>query len=370
MSPSLFAIPGAILVTVLLLSACGASPPAGPHQTWSMPVEVQPIVERAVGQEVRAGGTLEPAEIVLVTTRVQGGAERVLFQAGDTVQAGQVLVEIEPERYRIAVDRARALQAKAEAQLAEMQASLDRREHLDAQSQGTITTEELVTWRSRLAQAQADVALAQAGLAQAQLDARDAGVRAPLTGVIESRSIKAGQYLPVGTVVATQVQRLPLRLSARVDTAEASLLVVGQAAQAWITTGQRLDGRIVLIGSAADAGSRTVEVIAEVATAPPTVVAGCFAELVALGSDAAPRPVVPQAALRATERGYQGFVAVEEGGRTIARARIIEAGRRTADGWVEVRSGVAAGELLVVNGADSLRDGQAIAARAVGAPGP
>jgi len=368
MPSSVFPIRGFILSAVLLLSACGASPPDKPKQTWLMPVDVQPISERLVGREVRAGGTLQPAEIVLITTRVQGNAERVLFQAGDTVQAGQVLVEIEPERFRIAVDRAHAQQHKAEVQVAEMQASLERRELLDAQGQGQIPAEELGAWRSRLAQAQADVALAKAEMEQAQLDARDAGIRAQLAGVIESRSVKAGQYLAVGTVVATQVQRLPLRLSARVTTAEATMLAIGQAAQVCLTTGQCLDGHLVLIGTAADAGSRTVEVIVEVPTAPPTVVAGCFAELVALGSDAIPSLVIPQSALRATERGYQGFVAVEEGGRSIARARIIEAGLRTADGWVEARTGVAAGELLVVNGADSLRDGQAINPRPVSAP--
>jgi multidrug efflux system membrane fusion protein len=349
------------LLPVLALAACGgAAAPAKPAPPPALPVEVLVVAERTLGQEVRAGGTLQPAEIRPATSRVAGVAETVSFRAGDVVQAGQALVEIEPERFRIAVERAGAALRKAEAQVDEMRASLDRRERLDAQGTGMVPAEEMVAWRSRLAQALADVALARAGLAQAQLDARDAVIRAPLPGVVESRTVQPGQYLTAGTVVATQVQRLPLRLSARVATAEAALLRVGQAAQVRTTAGTVLAGRLTLVGAAADAGSRTVEVVAEVAEAPPAVVAGCFAELIALGSDAVSRPAVPQAALRATERGYQGFVAVDEQGRTVARVRLVGVGLRTADGWIEARSGIAAGERMVVGGADSLRDGQAI----------
>lgn len=357
------------LAAGLVLAACGGAPPPPKAAPPPLPVEVQVVAERVVGQEVRSGGTLQPAEIMQATSRVAGVAESVSFRAGDMVQAGQTLVEIEPERFRLAVERAEATLRKAEAQVAEMRASLDRRERLNAEGTGMVPAEELVAWRSRLEQAVADVVLAKAGLAQARLDAREAVVRAPLTGVVESRSVQIGQYLMAGTVVATQVQRLPLRLSARVATAEAARLAVGQAAQVRTTDGTLLTGRLVLVGAAADAGSRTVEVVAEIAAAPPGVVAGGFAELLALGSDATPRPVVPQAALRATERGYQGFVAIEEQGRTVARARIIAVGLRSPDGLVEARSGLAPGERVIINGADALRDGQAVEIRPASTPG-
>lgn len=350
-----------LLACLCLLTACGGgTTTAKPKPAWRIPVQAQAISERLVGQEVRAGGTLEPAEVVQVTNRVAGIAESVTFHAGDAVQAGQTLVAIEPERFRIAVERAQAAELKAAALVSEMRASLARREELAATGQGMVPAEELVAWRSRLAQAEADVALSKAGKAQAELDARDATIRAPLTATIESRSVKPGQFLAVGTVVATQVQRLPLRLSSRVTTAEAGFLAVGQQVRVLPTTGGELAGRLVLVGAAADAVSRTVEVIAEVVAAPPSVVAGSFAELVALASSATPRPVVPQSALRATERGYQAFVVVEKNGGPVAQARIIATGLRTADGWVEARSGVVAGEQLIVNGADSLRDGQAV----------
>ncbi len=349
-------------MVLLLVAGCGEKAENGgkAKQTWRMPVQVQAVATRSVAQEIRAGGTLDPAEVVQITNRVAGVAEHVAFNAGDAAKAGQVLVEIEPERFRIAIERAQAGLAKAEAQVAEARAALARREEIAAKGDGLITAEELATWRSRLAQGTADVALGKAGVDQAELDARDAGVRAPITAIIESRAVRTGQFLPVGTVVATQVQRLPMRLRARVTAAEAGLLAVGQPVRVLPAAGGELAGKIALVGAVGDTATRTVEVVAEMATAPDAIIAGGFAELVASASGAKTQPAVPQSALRATERGYVALVATRDGGGWVARSRIVDAGLRSPDGWVEIRAGLAAGDSLIVLGADGLRDGQAI----------
>jgi multidrug efflux system membrane fusion protein len=64
-------------------------------------------------------------------------------------------------------------------------------------------------------------------------------------------------------------------------------------------------------------------------------------------------PVIPQTAVRPSERGFLAYV-VEDG---TARERVLQLGLRTAGGDVEVRSGLAAGERVVVRGAEALRDG-------------
>jgi RND family efflux transporter MFP subunit len=353
-----------------LLSGCGGSATAKAKTTWKMPVQVQTVGQRPVAEEIRAGGTLDPAEVVQVTNRVAGIAERVAFNAGDHVETGQPLVEIEPERYRLARERAAAAALKAQAQVDEAQAALKRREDLAAKDQGLVTAEELATYRSRLAQAKADLADATVAVGQAELDARDAVVRAPLAGVVESRTVQSGQFLAVGTVLATQVKRLPLRLRARVTAAEAGELKVGQAARVLPAAGGDVDARIVLIGSVGDQATRTVEVTAEIPDPPATLVAGGFAELVASAGAATPRPAVPQSALRATAQGYIGFIAVEEGGNHVAKMRVVEAGMRSPDGWVEVRSGLSIGDALIVVAADGLRDGIPVEPAPESAPDP
>jgi membrane fusion protein, multidrug efflux system len=67
-------------------------------------------------------------------------------------------------------------------------------------------------------------------------------------------------------------------------------------------------------------------------------------------------PVIPQTAVRPSERGFLAFV-VEDGK---ARERVVELGLRTADGLVEVRGGVKPGEQLVVRGGEALKDGAAV----------
>jgi multidrug efflux system membrane fusion protein len=349
-----------VLAITLTVSGCGGAAAGKAKTAWTMPVQVQAVGERPVAQEIRAGGTLDPAEVVQVTNGVVGIAERVAFNAGDRVEAGQVLVEIEPERYRLARESAAAAALKAQAQVDEAQASLKRREELATKGQGLMTAEELASFRSKLAQAQADLAAATVAVGQAELDARQAVVRAPLAGVVESRTVQSGQYLAIGTVLATQVKRLPLRLRARVTAAEAGALTVGQAARVLPASGGEIEARIVLVGSVGDAATRTVEVIAEIPAPPTTLVAGSFAELVASAGAATPRPAVPQSALRATAQGYVGFIAVAEKGQHVARLRVVEAGMRSPDGWVEVRSGLAVGDALIVVAADGLRDGLAV----------
>jgi multidrug efflux system membrane fusion protein len=347
------------LLVLVLLAGCGAAPAnAQPKAAFRMPVVVDAAALRPIADQVRAGGTLEPAEIVQVSARVAGAVERVLVEAGTAVEAGAVLVEIEPERFRIAADRAAAALARAEAQLQEARAGLARREELSARGADLVQAEELAAWRSRVAQGEAETALARAGLEQARLDARDAAVRAPLAGVVESRAARLGQYLPVGAAVATQVRRLPLRLRVRVPVEQAALLAVGSAVEV-VCLGATLPARLVLVGSAADPATRTVAVEAEVPAAPASVVAGAYAELVAAVGGGS-RLAVPAAALRASERGWSVFTVQGDGDAASAKRVAVEPGLRSADGWVEIRRGLEPGQRVIVRGADALRDGQAV----------
>jgi multidrug efflux pump subunit AcrA (membrane-fusion protein) len=84
---------------------------------------------------------------------------------------------------------------------------------------------------------------------------------------------------------------------------------------------------------------------------------GAFAEVEAPVGDATAAPVIPQTAIRPSDRGFLAFVVEGE----VARERVLKLGLRTADGQVEVRDGLVAGEQLVVRGAEALRDGAAVA---------
>lgn len=336
----------------------GPGGPGGGRGPRPFPVEVQRVSSRNVTYTVTAVGSVEAFEEVQVTARVAGVVEKVRFTEGQVVKAGLPLVEIEPQRYQLAVGAARATLDKAEAALADAKAGLARREQAGKDNPGLVPGEEIETWRTRVLTAQADIAAARVALNRAQLDLRDAYVRAPVAGVLQTRTVRTGQYVQPGTVLGTLVQREPLLLRFDVPSREAAGLSPG--VQVEFTTGTSAEeakpytARIVLVSAAADQATRMVPVTAEVnderleALRP-----GAFARVTVHMGDQADAVVIPQIAVRPSERGFLAFVVVN--GK--AEERVLDLGMRTADGMVEVRSGLNEGEELVLRGAEALSQG-------------
>lgn len=330
----------------------------GGRGAMKFPVEVTPVVSRKVQYAVSGVGSVEAFEKVEVTSRVAGAVERVRFIEGQVVPAGTVLVEIEPQRFRLAVEAARANYEKALASLGEANAGLARRESANASNPGLIPAEQIQTFRTRVETARAEVAQSRAALNQAELNLRDAFVRAPVGGIIQTRTVQTGQYVPVGTVLATLVRRDPLLLRFKIPEQEARSIRPGMAAA--FTTSESIapmTAKISHVGGSADPTTRMVELTATV-TDPrrASLMPGAFARVSVPVGTATVAPVVPQTAIRPSEKGFIAFV-IEDG---VAHERVLNLGLRTPEGLVEVRSGVQPGELLVVRGGEALREGAAV----------
>jgi len=345
-----------------LLGACAdkkaneqGAPGARGKGPAAVPVETAAVEARDVQRSVNAVGSVEAFELVQVTARVQGAVEKVSFREGDEVAAGKPLVEIEPSRFQIALNLATAQLAKAEAAQAGAQAGAERRATVNEKNPGLIRGEELETFHTAATAANADRSAAKAGVEQAQLNLRDAYVRAPVAGVIQTRTVQTGQYVQPGTVMATIVRKDPLLLRFQVPEQDAASLSKGLVASFGVRgVAQRFTATVTLVAGTADPKSRLVQVTAEV-TDPNrgALRPGTFAEVnVPVGGSRA-APVIPQTAIRPSERGFLVFVV--EGDQ--ARERVTELGLATEDGRVEVKSGLRAGEQLVVRGAEALRDG-------------
>jgi multidrug efflux system membrane fusion protein len=319
------------------------------------PVEVQAVALRSLVYTVSAVGSVDAFEKVQVTARVPGVVDRVLFSEGQFADVGDVLVEIEPERYRLAVEAAQAAHEKALAARADAEAGLKRRETVIAQNPGLIPGEELETWRTKVLVAASDVAQTKSALNQASLNLRDAYVKAPFSGVLQTRTVQTGQYVQTGTVLATLVRRDPLLLRFKVPERDAARFRVGMKALFTVRDDEReYAARIVHVAASADDMTRLVDVTAEVADGGDSALRpGTFAEITVPVSGGKTTPVIPQTAIRPSERGFLAFVVENE----TAVQRILTLGMRTADGQVEVLSGLEPGESLVVRGGEALRDG-------------
>jgi multidrug efflux system membrane fusion protein len=336
----------------------GGAAGGGGRRALQFPVEVRAVEARDVEYRISAVGSIEAFEIVQVTARVPGVVEAVLFAEGDRVERNATLVEIEPERYRLAVESARATLEKAAAARAEAQAGLDRREGATARQPGIIPAEEIETWRTRVRTAEADLLLARAALDQAELNRHDAYLRAPVAGTIQSRTVQTGAYVQPGTTLATLLRRDPLLLRFNVAESDAGRLHPGMTASFKVREMPReRAARIVHVAAAADPATRMVAVTAHVDVAGGDVPRpGAFAEVGVPVGAARGAPVIPETAVRPSERGFLAYV-VQSGK---ASERVLQLGMRTADGLVEVRSGLAPGDSLVVRGAEALRDGATV----------
>jgi len=213
------------------------------------------------------------------------------------------------------------------------------------------------------------VAVAQATLRSAQVNLRDASVRAPMDGVIQTKTVETGQYVQAGYVMATLLRAEPLLLRFDVTPQEAPRIKPGETAEFTLRESQRTySAKITLVGGAADPESHMVPIVGEVVPEGGKywLRPGSFCDvLMNIGAqrDAA---VIPRGAVRASERGLIAYV-VEQGQ---ARERVLELGMATRDGWVEVREGLRAGEKLVVRGAEALSPGARVKESAVTLPPP
>lgn len=347
------------LLPLLFLSACSKDEAkaqgGGGARDLAFPVEARPVESRRVEYAVNAVGSLDAFERVEVTSRVVGVVERVAFTEGQLVRQGQPLIEIEPERYRLAVQAAEATMQKQLAAKAEADAGFARRQAASAKNPGLIRGEEIETWRTRVQTAIAEVAQAQAALAQAKLNLRDAFVRAPVTGIIQTRTVQTGQYVQPGTVLATLMRRDPLLLRFQIPEQDATPIRPGMIARFTVSEDPAPHtARITHVAAAASSASRMVDVTAHVANPNHAVLRpGAFARVTVPVGNRVEAPVIPQTAIRPSERGFLAYV-VEN---NTAKQRVLILGMRTADGQVEVRDGIRQGEMLVIRGAEALRDG-------------
>ena len=356
-----------ILVIVLLgltLGCGGADPPAKRTTARALTVRVAGVGVQDVVYEIKALGTLEAEEVVQITAQVEGAVSEVNFREGDRVTTDQVLLRIDPQRYRLEAEKAEATLKRAAAERDRAQADAARREALAKEQ--LVAAEDLNRARAEAERDTADAEAARAARDLAEQNRHKSEVRPPRAGVINTRAVELGQYVQEGNTLATLVDVSQLRLRFKVSEAESLRARTGQLLGFRVSSlgDKTFQGRVYHVGEVADPATRQVEVLARVAN-PGSLRPGFFAEVNLASETRKGAIVVPEGAVQASERGFVAYV-VNDGK---AHLRSIQIGLRTGSG-VEILSGLGQGETVVVEGSDRLRDGipvQAEAAQPAGA---
>jgi RND family efflux transporter MFP subunit len=351
------------LAVLLTVASCqGTSEPSSLKKPKAInkmqyPVQVARTELRQQQYTVIAPGSIEAFQQVQITARVAGAVDRVAFVEGQTVKKGDTLVVIEVDRYQVAVDQAQASLDKAQAGEKAAEAELARRQGAVVAHPGLVAGEEIDQYATSVASQKADVEAARQTLRVAQLNLRDANVRAPFGGVVQSRTVQAGQYLQPGTVLASLLQRDPLILRFPVTEADAPRIKPGMHANMTLRESARsYTAEVLLVAEAADPTTRLVQVTARIDDTEHKywLRPGAFCDVNVPVGDARAAIVVPSLSVQPTENG--NIVYTVDASNT-AHARKVTLGMHTPEGGVEITQGLTAGEDLVVRGFEPLSEG-------------
>lgn len=369
-----FGLIGSAIGALTLLQGCGSESaqageqaqvqaPAGP------PVSVAEAVQRTVTDYKEFTGRVEAVERVDLRPRVSGYIEAVKFHEGAEVRKGDVLFVIDPRPYAATLKRARAELVRA--QSAQRQAQSERDRAVKLLGLRALSQEEFDARTSGSEKADADVQAAQAAVDAAELDLTFTQVRAPIPGVVGRAEITAGNFVNSGeTLLARLVSIDPVYV--RFEGDEAAYLRQGQYSRAQ-QKGSPRAAQPVLVGLADEEGyphqGELVFTDNELNSATGTIAArarldnhdrvftpGLFAR-VRLGEGASyPAVLVKDGAVGTDQNRRYVYVVKQD---NTVEYRAVELGA-LVDGLRVVRSGLAPGEVVVVNGLQRVRPGSAI----------
>ncbi|HTO86187.1 MAG TPA: efflux RND transporter periplasmic adaptor subunit [Thermoanaerobaculia bacterium] len=311
-------------------------------------------VERRVAPgAVEVDGIVVGRSEAVLASRLAAAVAEVHAVPGQAVRAGEVLVRLEQREADGAVESARAAVASAESALGLARKNLSRFERLEGR--GAAAAVELERSRQDEASATAALAAAEAGLRRAETDRAQAVLIAPFDAVVVEKLVSPGDLAAPGRPLV----RLASAAGRRVETApgeeRAAQLSVGDAVQVELG-GRTVDGRIGEIVGAVDPVTRRRTVRVDLpGGAEPAI--GAFAR-VRLPGPPEPRLFAPARAV-VPRGGLELAWAVGPGG--IVALRYVRTGPPEAGGLVEIRSGLEAGERVVVDPPADLEAGTRIA---------
>lgn len=346
------------LLSVSLLSALPA--PAMAKDKRSPLVEVAKAETGDVIRQVPLSGTVASIRKAQLSAEVQGRVEALKVEVGDAVQAGDALLVLDSEVARYTLQGLVAATAQARAELADA-----KRRYADAKrlrKQASISENEL-----QLAKTEVDVDAALLQQKQAEEMLQRARVerhtlKAPFSGVITERMAESGEWIQPGEAVLTLVEVDNVRLEFRVPQDYFSMMNDGSSLQVSLDAlpGQSFVAGIDAVVPYSDSDSRTFMIHASMDSAKAQITPGMSVHGKLDLSTGAEGVVLSRDAIVRYPDGRVTVWVVKPGSEpTSVTEKRVTVGKGF-NGMLPIRSGIKAGETVVIKGNESLKEGQEV----------
>ncbi len=364
-----------LLLLVAIVSGCD-QPPSTPEAERAQPVRALLLVTADAPVSGQYAGRMESSKEVQVRARVEGILLRRAYTAGQRVEAGQLLFEIDAAPFEVALNRSRAQLANARASLSSAERRWRRASELIQSN--AISQRDRDDAESGLEQARAAVQLAEAEVSAAQINLSYCKVKAPIAGITSRELVSEGSLVgPNNSLLTTITQLDPLWVNISLPDEMVLLLRrmlkdgelsydESQRAVVIETAGNQLHpyaGHIDFSDSAVDRLTGTVQFRATVANPDGALLPGQFVRVRLQGLYSRDAIVLPERAVLQNAQGSYVYVVNDK---QRAEVRQVKLGLQVRGGYI-VDEGLSANERVVVDGLARIRPGSLLAPELISA---
>jgi len=353
----------AIAVISLALAGCSGDDLAPDSTPATLSVNTHTVAATEWSPEIHAFGTFESADKTYLSVDSPDLVSSVYFDAGQAVNAGDILIELDGKKQELRLQQATADVSSAKAMLEKAQSTHERYRSLF--SRQMISKEQMKQAETDFESAQARLRQASAAEALAQQELKETTVRSPVDGVVESRSVEAGQNVMPGQQLGVIQGINTLRVVTYVTQREVNSLQIGETAP--ISTqgvpGRQWQGRVELIGSTAEPSTGNFAVRLAVNDPDGLLREGMSARVILKGFTVPDALLIPRSAL--TDRDRRRVVYTIKDGKAV----MVEPVLGLADSErVRVLAGLEAGDQVITSRLDLIVEGTPVQALSTQAP--
>ncbi len=350
----------------------GLKAKAPPTDVRTVPVAVSTVVQKDVPIYLEGLGTVTALYTVTVKSQVDGRLDNVFFVEGQKVKKGQLIVQVDPRPFEAALHQAMATVARDQAQLVNAKLNLNRYDELSKQN--LIAKQQATDQQAQVDQLAATVAIDQAQVETARLNLAYSHIVSPVEGVTGIRLVDPGNIVhaadATGIVVITQLDPIAVIFTLPQD----DLPAVSQAmAKGELTVeafsrdgGAKLGtGKVLLVDNQINQTTATIRLKAVFPNPANALWPNQFVKARLLLTTRAGATVVPTVAIQRGPKGTFVYVVAPDSTVSVRPVDI-----ETAQGdQTLLKSGLKAGEQVVVDGTNQIRAGSKVSVRSVDGSG-